>query len=337
MRRQQIRGLQAWARAAAMALAAVASLTHAGADAPAPKADTQGDAAEMERARAELRRAQEELARAAREMARAAREAEIASPRAYAYEFVTDPDRAMLGVTVADDKARKGTSPGVLVTGVTPGSGADKAGLKSGDLLISANGTTLAGDAGDKPVLRLRDVMASLKPGDKVKLDYERDGRRATVIVIASRPHEAMAPLAMFGWRDDDDFDVLIPPAPPVPPVPGVAPPAFEHADAGLQLARIDDDLASYFKTKDGVLVVRAPGSGTLGLKSGDVIRKINGRSVASPVAAWEELADSEGRSISMDVVRLGKTMTLDGELPGLGQLHDKRRIVIRHRVDGDE
>lgn len=285
-------------------------------------------AAEMERARDELKRAQEELSRAAREMARVSREQHIDSPRAFAYEFVADPDRAMLGVTIANAKEKDGKLPGVRVTGVTPGSGADEAGLKAGDLLLTANGTTLVSDADDdrEPVDRLREAMDKLKPGDKVKLDYERDGRRVYTTVTASRPQEAVLP--MLGWHDDEDIDVLIPPLPPTAPM--AMAPRHPGADAGLQLARIDDDLASYFKTKDGVLVVRAPAGGTLGLKSGDVIRRINGRSVASPVAAWEELADAKDKPVKMTVLRQANEVALEGNLPEVKRTHVERRIVIK-------
>lgn len=318
--------------AAALLLALNTTTAHA-AEAPA---DAKAQAADIERARAEFKRAREELARAAREMARVSRELHLDNPRAFAYEFVGDPDRAMLGVTIANAKAKAkdGKRAGVRATGVTPGSGADEAGLKSGDLLFGANGAALAADADDErePVQRLREVMDGLKPGDKVRIDYERDGRRASTTVTASRPQEAV--LRMLGWQDDEDFDVLIPPLPPH--APGAAP-AFRHggADIGLQLARIDDDLAAYFKTRDGVLVVRAPDGGTLGLKSGDVIRKINDRSVASPVAAWEELADAKDQPVKMTVLRQGKELALEGKLPESGRRHIERRIVIEK--DGDE
>ncbi|MFA5940717.1 MAG: PDZ domain-containing protein [Sinimarinibacterium sp.] len=302
--------------------------------ADAPVAD-KAEAADIERARAEFKRAQAELARAAGEMARVSRELHIDSPRAYAYEFVTDPDRAMLGVTIANADEKDGKRAGVRVTGVTPRSGADDAGLKSGDLLLSANGTALAsaGDDEREPVERLRDVMNGLKPGDKVKVDYERDGRRTSATVTASRPQESMLP--MLGWQDDEDFDVLVPPVPPHAPMAAAAM-RLHHggADFGLQLARIDDDLAAYFKTKDGVLVVRAPDGGTLGLKSGDVIRKINGRSVASPVAAWEELADAKNQPVKMTVLRQSKELSLEGILPESSRRHVERHIVIKKEKD---
>lgn len=122
---------------------------------------------------------------------------------------------------------------------------------------------------------------------------------------------------------------VLVPPIPPVPPIPALA----ARAPGGLQLARIDDDLAVYFKTKDGVLVVAAPDGGTLALRSGDVIRRINGRSVASPVAAWEEIADAGDAPLKLQITRQGRELELAGTLPD----QPKRRIeAIRIERTGD-
>lgn len=272
--------------------------------------------AEVEAARAELERAKAELQKAAREFARQAREHRLDSPRAYAYEFVTDPDRAMLGVTIDQGPEEKGRRRGVLITGITPGGGAEKAGLRSGDLLVGANGTKLDAAVDDRrdPKKRLVEVMDAVKPGDKVVLDYERGGKRALVTVVATRPRAATAPLV--AWHDVGDFDVLVPPLPPVPPVPALAP-RPPRALGGLQLARLDDDLAVYFKTKDGVLVVAAPEGGSLDLRSGDVIRRINGRSVASPVAAWEEIAEAaDDQPLKLQVTRQGKNLELTGLLP---------------------
>ncbi|MDP9139659.1 MAG: PDZ domain-containing protein [Pseudomonadota bacterium] len=284
--------------------------------------------AEMDRARAEMKRAQAEMKRAAEEMARISREQKLSNPKAFAYEFATDPDRAMLGVTITDGAEVDGRSGGVLVTGVTPGSGADKAGIKTGDLLLVANGVGLSAVDQTTPSKRLWSVMEPLKPGDPVTLDYRRDGKRATTKVIASRPAEAIAPEAMMDWHEDRDINVLIPPVPPVPPQhwswsePGIG--------NSLQLARIDDDLAGYFRTKDGVLVLRAPEGGTLALKSGDVIQRINGRSVASPVAAWEELASADSAAVKMDVIRHGKTLALSGKLAAKADVLE-RKVIIKH------
>ncbi|HEY1181927.1 MAG TPA: S1C family serine protease, partial [Rhodocyclaceae bacterium] len=162
------------------------------------------------------------------------------------------------------------------------------------------------------PSKRLWSVMEPLKPGDPVQLDYKRDGKRSSTKVIATRPAEAIAPEAMMEWHEDKAINALIPPVPPVPPHPGSW---SEDSGEALQLARIDDELAGYFRTRDGVLVLRAPAGATLALKSGDVIQRINGRSVASPVAAWEEIASADGAALKMDVMRHGKPLSLSGTL----------------------
>lgn len=310
--------------AALAALLLPLGAAHAGTAPSAPVAPKVADAArapsslnaqaqaEMDRARAEMRRAQAEMKKAAEEMARISREQQLNYPKAFAYEFAVDPDRAMLGVTITDGAEVDGRSSGVLITGVTPGSGADKAGVMTGDLLLVANGVGLAQIDEKTPSKRLWSVMEPLKPGATVTLEYRRDGKRATTKVIASRPVEAIAPMTMMDWHEDQDINVVIPPVPPAAPEP---PAPVSHTGGLLQLARIDDELAGYFQTRDGVLVLRAPGGGTLALKSGDVIQRINGRSVASPVAAWEELAGVEGATLKMDVIRHGKPLALSGKL----------------------
>ena len=63
------------------------------------------------------------------------------------------------------------SGPGVRITGTTPGSAAEKAGLKKGDVIIS-----LAG----KDVKTLRDlstVLRALNPGDEIDVRWLREGR----------------------------------------------------------------------------------------------------------------------------------------------------------------
>jgi len=90
-------------------------------------------------------------------------------------------ERGFLGVNLEpltpDLAAQFGTGTGALVTDVTPGKPADKAGLKSGDII-----TTLNGKVVENPN-HLQLAVISLPPGTEVTIGYLRDGKEATVNV----------------------------------------------------------------------------------------------------------------------------------------------------------
>jgi len=66
---------------------------------------------------------------------------------------------------------------GFKLQGVTPGSPAEKAGIKGGDVLISM------GDKRIKSIVDLSQALKSFKPGDKVPVKYLREGTEKTVEV----------------------------------------------------------------------------------------------------------------------------------------------------------
>ena len=72
--------------------------------------------------------------------------------------------------------------PGVKVAGVTPGSPADKAGLKEGDVLVKLNGETIPDLKGYSAMLR------GLQPGQSVKLTYRRgDAEQDVTLTVIER------------------------------------------------------------------------------------------------------------------------------------------------------
>ena len=87
--------------------------------------------------------------------------------------------RGFMGVSTqaleSDLAAQFGVEHGALVTDVTPGSPADKAGLKSGDIITQVDG---------KQVLdprRLQLAVIRLAPGTELNVDYVRDGKTENV------------------------------------------------------------------------------------------------------------------------------------------------------------
>jgi S1-C subfamily serine protease len=111
-------------------------------------------------------------------------------------------DHAYLGISghaLTKDLAQTYNLPvgaGVVVESVTKGSGADKAGLVSGDTRVVVAGETyvLGGDiivlADGKPITsieQLRDVISAHKPGDKIELVVYNDAKKTSVTVTLGR------------------------------------------------------------------------------------------------------------------------------------------------------
>ncbi|QXJ26089.1 trypsin-like peptidase domain-containing protein [Actinomadura graeca] len=89
---------------------------------------------------------------------------------------VTDSGRAAIGATVRTVVGPSGQGGGVAIVEVAPGGGAAKAGVRPGDLILSANGTATPDQTA------LSGVLAGLKPGGTVTLQIQRpDGSKETL------------------------------------------------------------------------------------------------------------------------------------------------------------
>ena len=67
---------------------------------------------------------------------------------------------------------------GVKLSGVAPGSPAEKAGLKEDDVLVSLNGKDF------EDVKGYSSIFFALKPGDEITVGFDRDGKRLTVKAV---------------------------------------------------------------------------------------------------------------------------------------------------------
>lgn len=92
--------------------------------------------------------------------------------------------RGVLGVNiynVTPDIAKEfglSESSGALVAGVAPGSAAERAGVKTGDIITSINSVTM------KDASELRNTIGMLRIGDKVEIGLLRDGKALKVTAL---------------------------------------------------------------------------------------------------------------------------------------------------------
>ena len=153
-----------------------------------------------------------------------------------------------------------GVSSGVTIAHITPNGPAEKAGLQTGDTIVSVNGKQVK--TGDELVAEI----SSLKPGTEAKLGYVRNGKDMTAnVTIADRSK-------LFASRLGDQEE-------------GGEEAAPKESKFGITVRGITRDMADryQFPSTKGVIVqdVKPGGFGdTCGLGRGDVIVEINKQAV---------------------------------------------------------
>ena len=147
---------------------------------------------------------------------------------------------------------------GALVGEVSPKSPAEKAGIKSGDVITSVNGKKI----GDARELRL--MIGSMAPGTKVKIEVNREGQKKTFGVdLAEMPAAAAEP------------------APEASPEQG-AEPEKSTVFGGIVVADVTADVREALtlpKEIQGAVIVAidtASPAAQAGLRMGDVIQEVN-------------------------------------------------------------
>jgi S1-C subfamily serine protease len=241
--------------------------------------------------------------------------------------------RARLGIKV-NLQARDTDSLGAYVESVSPNGPAARAGLRSGDLITKLDGkSVLAGgraeqDADERqslPGLRLIELAARLEPADTVSIEFLRGKDRRTVSVVTEDEPDTFAE----GPGGAGSFRLrLLRPGPGRDQTPL---PSADFMDMGpgdrfeflvgsplgdLELAPLNPDLGQYFGTTDGVLVIRAPKDGALGLKGGDVVQAVDGRKPGGPAHLMRILRSYDrGETFKLDVVRNRKRQTITARL----------------------
>lgn len=242
--------------------------------------------------------------------------------------------RPRLGLVLRMEKSAKTDPLGAYVQAVTPGSPADDAGMKVGDIVVKFDGKPLAGadsgaeDEDSGPAAKLVGLARDLKEGDAVVLEVRR-GDRTLSLEVTPRPLSGKEPFEWTGKLPEEfDFESFGDLS-DLGHFPGMAFICREWLD--MELVALDRDLGEYFGTTEGLLVVKAP-EASLGIKSGDIIQKVGDRKPTSPSQAFRILRSYEpGETVNLDVLRKQKHLPLQVTVPE--QKADSDERILRFRA----
>jgi serine protease Do len=227
-----------------------------------------------------------------------------------------------IGVNVRDVSAEEGQraklSPpqGAYVTQVDNGSPAQKAGIMTGDIIVEFDGERV------RSARQLARLVRESPDDRTVKSTIVRDGNRRTVDLTPSNDRASFALPDLSGldrqMRDlAQKFEFRYD---------GPGGRGFgawntgSRGRLGVALSSVSDQLADYFGVKRGVLVTSVDmdsPAGRAGLKAGDVITSVNGRSVDDPSDVLEEVRRADdGGALAITVTRDRKELKLSAKMP---------------------
>jgi len=189
-------------------------------------------------------------------------------------------NHARLGVAIQEvnqalaDSFKLDRPEGALVSNVEPGSPAEKAGLRTGDVIRKVDGQVIRG-AGDLPAL-----IGQSAPGERVALEVWRDGRAQE---LEARLGNASDKAQKLASQD-----------------------AAGKGKLGLALRPLQPQEQRQAKVEGGLLVEQASGAAALaGVQPGDLLIGIDGKPVQSVEQVREVVAKS-GKSVALLIQRDG-------------------------------
>ncbi len=228
-----------------------------------------------------------------------------------------DPGKGYLGVSIEtmspQDKEEFGVKFGVLVTKVSQGEAAEKAGIKKYDVIQYFN---------DEKMHRpddLVEIVRQNKPGTQAKIKLVRDGKEKELTVTLG---ESKVKDFSFDWKGKDkggEKFVFV----------------SGRAFLGVHLQDLDKDLAEYFgvKENEGVLILKVSAdtpAEKAGLKAGDVIVKFNDKNISKAEDVTGILSDlKKGDKADIQVIRHKNKQTVKVEV-------DERKGFKGMRILGD-
>jgi serine protease Do len=187
--------------------------------------------------------------------------------------------RGRIGVQIQDVNQALANSfglpkpQGALISGVEPGSPAEKAGLKSGDVVLGINGKEI------NQLSELSGAIAATKPENNARLQIWREGKSRDVDVRVAELMEQK--VAMNNGGDSQT-----------------------SAKFGLTVRELAPDERAQLKTEGGLVVQNASGAAArAGIQPGDVILAFNDTPVKS-VEQLKNLMKKSDKTIALLIQR---------------------------------
>jgi serine protease Do len=190
---------------------------------------------------------------------------------------------AKLGIGIQEvnqgfaDSFKLESPEGALVRNVEKNGAADKAGLKSGDVVRKLNG---------QPIVAANDLPSMLsvsKPGDKVALDVWRDGKIVRLTAVLGNASDKVAPEEVASAEGGNN-----------------------SAKLGLALRPLDPMEQRQSGIRSGLVIEDAAGAAaTAGVQPGDVLLSVNGRAVTT-VDQVREMVGKASKSVALLIQRGG-------------------------------
>ena len=157
-------------------------------------------------------------------------------------------------------------SKGSLITSVQPDSPADKAGLQAGDVITQFNNKAV-NEVSELPV-----IVGSTPIGSKVPVSIVRDGKDKVLKVTVEK------------LKGKDDKPVIA---------------GLEKGSLGVAVSSLTNEEKADFKNKnEGVKIERVladSAAEAAGLRSGDIILKVGGKSIESPAKLKSAIQKADG------------------------------------------
>lgn len=239
--------------------------------------------------------------------------------------------KAFLGVTTSTVNNNDKKSDGAVITAVTDGSAAEKAGLKEGDIITKINDKKVEGPGS------IAEVVGSFKPKDEVTVYYKRDGKEKLAKAVLGETKSNMNLAYNFSWpRGNGNLRSV--PGVPMPPSGYTMPRVQEwNSDGFGQLEKLNNlksiEGFSLFPRQqklglkiqdteegDGVKVLdtdKDSPAEKAGLKKDDIVTEIGGVKVTNTDDAREQLQENAEKSTyTIKAKRNGTEMSFNIKIP---------------------